>query len=125
MGHDLVKHSFIYTPDAGKATAMLGNTPSAFNQVWHLPTQNNPLTGKEFIELSAEAFKVKPEYIVLKRWMVQMAGLFNPIIRESVEMLYQNEVDYIFDSSKFEKEFGFEPTSYQAGIQKTAKSYSV
>jgi len=123
MGHDRKKHSFIFTPDAGKATAMLGNTPSAFNQVWHLPTDKNTITGKEFIELSARAFGVKPDYMVIPKWMLKMIGLFNPIINESVEMLYQNEVDYIFDSSKFEKAFGFKPTSYETGITETAKSY--
>ena len=59
MGNDRKKHSFIFTPDAGKATAMLGNTPSAFNQVWHLPTDQNTLTGKEFIEMTADAFRSK------------------------------------------------------------------
>lgn len=123
MGNDKKKHSFIYTPDAGKATALLGNTPSAFNQVWHLPTDKNTMTGKEFIELAAKAFDTKPDYMVLKRWMVKMAGLFNPIIKESIEMLYQNEVDYIFDSSKFEKTFRFQPTPYETGINETARSF--
>jgi len=41
MISDQYKHSLIYTPDAGQATALLGNTPSAFNQVWHLPTDSN------------------------------------------------------------------------------------
>lgn len=123
MGDVNKKHSFIFTPDAGKATAMLGNTESAFNQVWHLPTDPNTLTGREFIELSAKAFGAKPDYMVLKRWMVQMAGLFNPIVKESVEMLYQNEVDYVFDSSKFTKAFGFEPISYHEGITETVNFY--
>ncbi len=123
MGNINTKHSFTYTPDAGKATAMLGNTPSAYNQVWHLPTDRNTLTGKEFLEMTAKAFGVKPGYMTVKKWMLQMIGLFNPIIKESVEMLYQNEVDYIFDSSKFDKKFGFKPTSYEIGILETAKSY--
>ncbi|MEQ8563190.1 MAG: NAD(P)H-binding protein, partial [Cytophagales bacterium] len=33
------KHSFTYTPDAAKATALLGNSEIAYNQVWHLPTE--------------------------------------------------------------------------------------
>jgi len=110
-------------PDAGKATPILGNSTAAYNQVWHLPTDGNALTGKGFIELTAKAFKVKPGHLVLKKWMVQIAGLFNPIIKESVEMLYQNETDYQFDSSKFEKAFDFKPTSYEAGILETVKSY--
>lgn len=116
------KHSFIFTPDAGKATAILGNTESAYNQVWHLPTDKNILTGKEFIELTAKAFGVEPKYTVLKKWMIKMVGIFVPVVKESVEMLYQNEYDYLFDSTKFEKAFNFKPTSYQDGIAATVNS---
>ena len=116
------KHSMTYTPDAGKATAILGNTTSAYNQILHLPTDKNVLTGKEFIELAAKAFGVEPRYTVLKKWMIQMVGFFVPVVKESIEMLYQNEHDYLFDSTKFEKTFNFTPTSYQDGIAETVKS---
>jgi nucleoside-diphosphate-sugar epimerase len=39
------KHSFTFTPDAAKATALLGNTLDAYNQVWHLPTDKNCQSG--------------------------------------------------------------------------------
>jgi len=120
--NDKVKHSLTYTPDAGKATAILGNTENAYNQVWHLPTDRDSLTGKEFIEKTAREFGVKPGYMVLPRWLVQMAGLFNGIIRESVEMLYQNDSDYLFDSSKFEKAFNVTATTYGQGIRETVQS---
>jgi nucleoside-diphosphate-sugar epimerase len=116
------KHSFTYTPEAGKGTAILGNADSAYNQVWHLPTNKNVLTGKEFVELAAKAMSVKPEYMVVKKWMAQMLGLFNKAIKESVEMLYQNGSDYLFDSTKFEKAFNYKPISYEEGIIKTAES---
>jgi len=116
------KHSFTYTPDAGKGTAILGNTDSAYNQVWHLPTNKKVLTGKEFIELAAKAMGVKPDYMVVKRWMLSLLGLFNKVIKENNEMLYQNDSDYLFDSTKFEKAFNFTPISYEEGILKTAKS---
>lgn len=116
------KHTFTYTPDAGKATAILGNTESAYNQVWHLPTNKNVLTGKEFIELAAKASGVKPEYTVLKKWMLNMVGLFVKEIKENNEMLYQNNSDYLFDSTKFEKAFNYRPVSYEEGIKRTAES---
>jgi nucleoside-diphosphate-sugar epimerase len=116
------KHSMTYTPDAGKATAILGNTNSAYNQVWHLPTDRNALTGKEFIEIASKSFGMEPKYMVLKKWMVQMVGMFVPVVKESIEMLYQNEHDYLFDSTKFEKTFNFTPTSYKDGIAVTVKS---
>jgi nucleoside-diphosphate-sugar epimerase len=120
--NDKVRHSLTFTPDAGKATAILGNTASAYDQVWHLPTDMNVLTGKEFIENVAREFGVKPRHMVLPRWMIQMAGLFSGIIRESVEMLYQNDTDYLFNSSKFEKAFKFKATTYSQGIRETVLS---
>ena len=116
------KHTYTYTPDAGKATAILGNTDSAYNQVWHLPTNKNALTGKEFIALAAKAFGVKPEYTILRKWMLQLVGLFIKEIKENNEMLYQNDSDYLFDSTKFEKAFNYQPVSYEEGIIETAKS---
>src|SRR5690606_9268981 len=54
LGRSDMKHAFTYTPDAGKATAILGNTPEAYGQVWHLPTAPNPLTGKQWVEAFAD-----------------------------------------------------------------------
>jgi nucleoside-diphosphate-sugar epimerase len=122
MISDSLKHSFTYTPDAGKATAILGNTPSAYNQTWHAPTDKNVLTGKQFIALAATEFGIEPKSMVLPKWMIRMAGLFDKNIGEAVEMLYQSEADYLFDSSKFEKTFGLAPTSYAEGIRETVKS---
>lgn len=119
---DNKKHSFIYTPDAAKATALLGNTKSAYNQVWVLPTDKNSLTGKEFIEIVAKDYSLKPEYIVLNKLMLRSAGIFIPVIRESYEMLYQYQYDYLIDSSKFEKTFDFKITNYNDGIKETALS---
>jgi len=116
------KHSFTYTPDAGKGTAILGNTESAYNQIWNLPTNRNVLTGKKFIELAAKAMGVKPDYMVVKKWMLSLLGVFNKVIKENNEMLYQNHSDYLFDSTKFEKAFDYKPISYEEGIINTAKS---
>jgi nucleoside-diphosphate-sugar epimerase len=123
MISDRFRHSFTYTPDAGAATALLGNTESAYNQVWHLPADKNALTGKEIIELYAASFGVAPKYTVLSRMMLQLVGLFVPAIRESMEMLYQNDADYLFDSSKFDAAFNFPTTSYANGVAETARFY--
>ena len=122
MGDVNKKHSFTYTADAGKATALLGNTESAFNQEWLLPTAKDTLTGKEFIELAAKLAEVDPKYMILKKSMLRMAGLFNGLIRELAEMYYQYQFDYLFDSSKFEKSFDFQATSYKDGIEECIKA---
>ncbi|OYU97692.1 MAG: NAD-dependent dehydratase [Bacteroidetes bacterium B1(2017)] len=122
MINENLKHSFTYTPDAGSALALLGNSHQAFGQTWHLPTHKDVLTGKEMIELIATAFACAPNYSVLKKWMLQMVSWFNPIVHENMEMLYQNEGDYLFSSAKFEKAFSFEPSSYKRGVVDTVAS---
>lgn len=98
-------HNFTFTPDAGKATALLGNTPDAYNQLWHLPTDRSQLTGKQWIELFARQMNVEPKYQVLPIWMMGVLGIFVPILKEFKEMAYQYDRDYVFDSSKFERRF--------------------
>ena len=115
------KHSFTYTPDAGKATAMLGNTEEAYNQVWHLPTAAHPFTGKQWVETIAAEMGVKPGYLVASKFLVRLLGLFMPIMRETAEMTYQYDRDYVFDSSKFEQRFKMEPTPYLQGIKEIVK----
>ena len=118
FGADNCKHSFIYTPDAGKGTAMLGNAEDTWNQVWHLPTAPNPLTGKEWVEAIAKELDVKPGYRAASKSIVSLIALFSPLVKELKEMLYQYTQDYVFDSSKFEKHFNFTPTTYAEGIRK-------
>lgn len=115
------KHSFTYTPDAAKATALLGNTDDAYNTVWHLPTDKNTLTGREFIKLFAQEMNVANKVFVMPAWLIRVVGTFIPIMKEMPEMMYQYDRDYFFDSSKFEKKFNFKTTSYQEGVKLTVK----
>jgi len=119
-----VKHSLTYTLDACKATVLIGNTQSAYNQIWHLPTDKNALTGRQYIDMIAECFAAKANVTVLNKWMLKLAGFFNPMAKESYEMLYQYEHEYLFDSTKFENAF-FSATDYKTAIQTTVESMSV
>jgi len=110
-------HSFTYAPDAAKATALLGNSESAYNQVWHLPTSAERLTGKQYIKLATDIVGVKNSYMLLGPFLMSVIGLFNRTIKELVEMQYQNNQDYFFNSDKFCRAFNFTPTSYADGIK--------
>ncbi|KAA6459168.1 NAD-dependent epimerase/dehydratase family protein [Acidobacteria bacterium AB60] len=118
-----VPHSVIYTPDAARGVALLADRASAWNQVWHLPTVADPPTGRQFIEAAAKELGVAPKFRVLSPLMLKVFGWFNPQVGEMYEMLYQNDSPYLFDSSKFAREFGFGGTPYAEGIKATAASY--
>lgn len=117
LGDDKPRHSFTFTPDAAKALVRLADEDSAFRQVWHLPTAHPALTGRQWIELCAEATGKLARRFILTRPIVRLMGLLDPAVRELYEMLYQNEADYIFDSSKFEKTFGVTATPPAAGVK--------
>jgi nucleoside-diphosphate-sugar epimerase len=119
----MVPHSLTFTPDAARGVAMLAERETAWNQVWHLPTSSDAPTGKEFIEMAAAEFGVRPKYRVLSKPLLRAAGLFDPRIRESYEMLYQSDRPYLFDAGKFATEFGFAGTPYSEGVRITADSY--
>jgi nucleoside-diphosphate-sugar epimerase len=120
--NDHVPHSLTFTPDAALGVSLLVDHEPAWNQVWHLPTSSPAPTGKELIEMAARAMGVEPRYHVLKRPVLKVVGLFNPMVRELYEMLYQNDSPYWFDSTKFSREFGFAGTSYGDGIRIVANS---
>jgi nucleoside-diphosphate-sugar epimerase len=115
-------HSFTFTPDAAKATAILGNTPDAFNQEWHVLTSKERLTTRQWIELIAKEINTEAGIQKVPALMVKLLGLFVPVMREFPEMLYQYEQDYFFDSSKFEKHFCLSATSPAEGVRQLVDS---
>jgi nucleoside-diphosphate-sugar epimerase len=119
-----VTHSFTYTPDAGKAMAVLGTTDSAFNRVWNLPTDAVRLTGEEWIGEFAKQMNRSSAYTTIPSWMFKAMGIFVPFMGELVEMGYQFDRDYFFDSSAFTKAFGIQPTPYQQAIKETIQQLS-
>ena len=122
MGDPRAVHSFTYTPDAAKSLAVLGNTPGAYGQVWHALTSHEPITSEEFVRLACDLAGVPFKLQVAPRWMLGLMGLFVPVLRESMEMLYQFEHDYRFDSGKVERVLGLKATSYRDGIQATLRT---
>ncbi len=114
-------HNFTYTPDAAMATALLGNTPSAYGEVWHLPTVQ-PLTMREWINRFAAEIGTKPNSMVIPKFMIILMGFINPLMKETTEMLYQYDRNYNFDSSKFETVFNVKPTQVETAIHEIVKA---
>lgn len=109
--------TLIFTPDASRAMALLGNTPDAFGQTWHLPCDDDRLTYAQFVRLAAEIFGVEENYKVLKRWQIWLAARANKTVRETEELLPRYKVDNLFISDKFKSRFpDFRVTTYREGL---------
>lgn len=114
-----VVHTMGYTPDLARGTAMLGNTPDAYNQIWNLPVDSAALTGREWTQLFADALHTQAALQVFPAWAVQGLGLFMPILKETHEMLYQYDRDYLFDAGKFVTRFNYSPTPNAEAVRQT------
>jgi nucleoside-diphosphate-sugar epimerase len=109
--------SLIFTPDASRAMALLGNTEDAYGQTWHLPCDDHRLTYRDLISLAARIFATEPRYSVLRHWQLRLAGLFNPTVRDAAELLPRYAQDNIFVSDKFRARFpDFQVTSFAEGL---------
>jgi nucleoside-diphosphate-sugar epimerase len=112
-------HSHTYTLDCARGLNLLWNNDECYQQIWHLPTVSPAINGKKFIELIANELRVKPNYTIMTKKLIRMIGIIHKTIYESYEMLYQNEYDYQFDSTKFNDYFNYKPVAYEEGIRET------
>lgn len=116
------RRTLIWTPDASRAMARIGNTPDAYGQTWHLPVDPDRLTYREMIGLAAEATGRRVRYITVPGWAFRIGGLINPAVREVEELLPRYRQDNVFDSSKFTARFpDFPVTSYPEGISQLVR----
>ncbi|XEG69706.1 NAD-dependent epimerase/dehydratase family protein [Pseudomonas sp. abacavir_1] len=114
---DDTKRTLIWTPDASRALAALGNASDTFGQTWHLPCDDDRLTYKQFVALASEIFGREPAYKVLGKWTLTAVGLISKQVRELRELLPRYEHDNLFDSSKYKQRFpDFKVTTYRQGL---------
>ncbi|WP_411832223.1 SDR family oxidoreductase [Pseudoxanthomonas mexicana] len=115
---DDTRRTLIWTPDASRALAALGNAPDAFGQTWHLPCCDDRPTYGEFVAMACQVFGRAPSHAVIGKWALIAAGLFSKQVRELRELLPRYEQDNLFDSTKFKRRFPeFEVTTYREGLE--------
>ena len=117
--------TLIWTPDASRAMAAIGNAQDAYGQTWHLPCWDERLTYQAFVNLAAATFGVEPRYKVLSHLAMVVAGWVSKPVRELRELLPRYAHDNVFDSSKFKRRFpDFAVTSYAQGLKQIAQESS-
>lgn len=117
-----LEREYIYTPDGAKAAVELALTPHAYQQNWNIPGAGT-MTGNEFVEMVRDATGYSKKVITVKKGMISFIGLFDKMIRESVEMMYLTEKPVHLSGSKYEKEIGPLPrTPYDEGIRAVISS---
>jgi nucleoside-diphosphate-sugar epimerase len=117
-------HTYTYIDDYARGLVTLGTRDEALGQIWHVPSAATTTTRKMLEMVWAEAggssqAAGKLNVMVMRRGMVKVVGLFNPIVRELDEMMYEWEKPYVVDHSKFERVFGTHVTAHDQAIADT------
>lgn len=114
-------HEFIYAPDAGPVLVALAMNDGSYGQHWNIGGPGT-ITGRAFIEQAYRAAGRDPRWMQVPKLMVMGLGLFNPLMRELVEMSYLAETPVVLDDSKLERHLGpLEKTPYHNGIRETVE----
>ncbi|HQQ95086.1 MAG TPA: NAD-dependent epimerase/dehydratase family protein [Bacteroidia bacterium] len=115
-------HSMGYTKDLAIGTAILGNTPDAYNQIWNLPVDDQAPNGREWAGLFAEVMHQSGSIQVLPAWALWTLGRFIPIMKEIYEMRYQYDRPYVFNSSKFKTKFNYRVSTNKEAVLHTIEA---
>jgi nucleoside-diphosphate-sugar epimerase len=115
-------HTYSYAPDIGRGLVILGEREEALGQAWHLPSPET-LTTRQFVEMIFEEVGKPARIQAAPKILLRAMGLFNPALREIIEMLYEFEEPFVVDDSRFELEFGEQATPLREAIQRTVRWY--
>jgi nucleoside-diphosphate-sugar epimerase len=121
LGNPDKKHTYTFIDDFGKALVVLSAHEDAFGQVWHVPNADT-VTTREFIERAYRIAGFPAAMRTMGKGMLRLGGLFIPAARESIEMLYQFEEDFIVESFKFTERFGVAATPLEYALEQTLQS---
>lgn len=111
-------HSFSYAPDFGKLLAALGTHDEALGQVWFTPSPA-AVTQAEFVSMLESELGHKVKFLAAGTNMMRFLGLFNPMMRETVEMMYEWNQPFVVDTRKAEQAFGWSGTPLKQAIRET------
>ena len=119
VGDTKIAREFIFTFDGAKAMVELAISNDTYNQNWNLPSAH-PITGQEIIQILRNEFGYEKSIRTVTRTMIRLLGIFNPLMREMVEMMYLTEDPVILSGKKYEEIVGpFPRTPYNEGIKRT------
>jgi nucleoside-diphosphate-sugar epimerase len=109
-------HQYVYVPDIGPLALALGREDRAYGRAWNF-AGSGTITQREFAAKVFAAVGRKPKLIVFKTFMLRVAGLFDPIMRELAEMNYLQSDPVLLDDRALRALLpALHVTSYDDGI---------
>jgi nucleoside-diphosphate-sugar epimerase len=112
-----IPHEYVFVPDVGPVVVRLALEPRAYGQTWNLGGAGT-VVPRAFANQAFALAGKKPRIVVANKLLLRFLGLFDPMMRELVEMHYLLTTPLIVDDHALRSLLG-EPakTSYEDGIK--------
>jgi nucleoside-diphosphate-sugar epimerase len=115
-------HEFVYVPDVGPVVTALADTPGAYGHIWNFAGAG-VTTQRALVEEMFRQVGRRPKLMAAGKNMVRMLGLFDPFMKELVEMHYLLTTPVLMDDSALRGLLGnVRKTSYEEGIRQTLEA---
>jgi nucleoside-diphosphate-sugar epimerase len=121
LGDPDAPHEFVFMPDAARVIAGMLDQDRCYGRRWNLAGAGE-ISGRRFVELAARQFGTQPRVIATGRMLLRLGGLFNPLLRELVELQYLGETPVLLDDSALRSVLGeIVKTPYEDGVRRMAE----
>jgi nucleoside-diphosphate-sugar epimerase len=118
FGNPEALHTYTYVVDFGEALVRLALDGRSLGRAWHVP--NAPaVSSRAFLEAAALIAGVEPNSVTRTQFQMRLAGLFVPPARETIEMMYEFEEDFVVDHSAYAAVFGDHATPLHDSLTTT------
>ncbi len=122
LGNPNLLHTYSYVPDIAVGLATLGTDARAIGQVWHLPGPQT-VTTRALLDLVASEVGHPVAIRSVPKLVMRGLGVFNPTMRELVEMTYEFDEPFVLDTTKFESTFGAGGSPLAEAVAETVDWY--
>ncbi|MFI8709323.1 SDR family NAD(P)-dependent oxidoreductase [Bacillus sp. NPDC077411] len=119
IGNLKTPREYVYLPDAAKMIVEIANKDDSYGENWNIPGAGL-ISGKEIIKLAREITGNKKLVIPLNKNAIRISGLFDPVMKEVVEIMYLTEEGFTLSGEKYENRIGkIVATPYKDGLKET------
>lgn len=120
LGDPELVHSLSYVPDVAGTLVALGTDDRAVGRAWHVPSVDTSYAAAARAAASI-AGVASPRVGSLAPWMLRLAGVFSPVVRELQEVRYQFERPFVIDATETTRCFGVTATPLDVAIRATVE----
>lgn len=106
LGDPDAPHTWTYVPDVARALVRLGTDERAWGRAWHVPSAP-ALSQRAAVQRIWRAAGVRPVPVrAYPWWLIRLAGMASPRLRELRETWHQFAGPFVLDSSAYTATFG-------------------